>query len=114
MEAPVLGSSELSIPTFSNIELDRDPAFTTYHNILVDLGAAGGLVALTFFTIFTAICFHRARGSHRITLAFLLAPALFNSYLPFAPNPLGVIVAAALVFICRLNKEELGVLDRHE
>ena len=106
LDNPIFGSSEFSIPEVSNRELRRDPPFTTYHNIIVDLAAAGGIFSVLLYLIFSAACLILSKGIDRVTVALLFAPALFNSYIPFAPNPLGVMIGSAIVLLCRLNTEK--------
>lgn len=103
-ESPLLGLSELSIPSVSNEVLNRNPPFTTYHNVLIDLASSGGLFALFSYLGFGAYCFMRAVGLNKVTVLFIFAPALFNTFIPFAPNMLGILSGALLVMLCNLYK----------
>ena len=103
-ESPLLGSSVLSIPSISNEVLNRNPAYTTYHNVLIDLASSGGLFALLSYLMFGLYCVSRAVGSAKLTVLFIYAPALFNTFIPFAPNMLGALSGALLVILCRLYK----------
>ena len=103
-ESPLLGSSELSIPSISNEILKRNPAYTTYHNVLIDLASSGGLFAVLGYLMFALYCVSRAVGYDKLTVLFIYAPALFNTFIPFAPNMLGALSGALLVVLCRLYK----------
>lgn len=102
-EWPVLGLSELSIPSVSNEVLNRNPAYTTYHNVLIDLASSGGAFAVLSYLIFALFCFFRAVGYDKLTVMFIYAPALSNTFIPFAPNMLGVLSGALLVMLCRFH-----------
>jgi O-antigen ligase len=103
-ESPLLGSSELSIPSISNEILNRTPPYTTYHNVLIDLASSGGLIAVLGYLMFGLYCVSRAVGYAKLTVLFIYAPALFNTFIPFAPNMLGALSGALLVILCRLYK----------
>ena len=103
-ESPLLGSSELSVPSISNEILNRNPAYTTYHNVLIDLASSGGLFAVLGYLMFALYCVSRAVGYDKLTVLFIYAPALFNTFIPFAPNMLGALSGALLIILCRLYK----------
>ena len=113
-ERPLLGLSELSIPSVSNEVLNRYPAYTTYHNVLIDLASSGGVFAVLGYLTFALYCVSRAAGYDRITVLFIYAPALFNTFIPFAPNMLGVLSGALLVVLCRFYKRPESGSERPE
>ena len=106
VERPLLGLSELAIPSVSNEVLNRDPAYTTYHNVLIDLASSGGVFAILSYLLFALFCFFRASRSDKLIVLFIYAPALFNTFLPFAPNMLGVLSGAILVKVCKFYRPE--------
>lgn len=89
---PFFGLGESSISEFSNKVLHRDPPFTTFHNFFVDIIFSAGIFGLLSASILIILIYNMVgKGINSYILTFLLAPALFNTFYPFAPNILGLI-----------------------
>lgn len=102
--SPFFGLGESSIPEYSNQILNRYPPFTTYHNIFVDIMYSAGIIGLSIALLNTILIFQLVGSMRsRYTLALLIAPALFNTYYPFAPNILGIITGCWIVLMYRTN-----------
>lgn len=97
-ESPFWGMGESSIPEYSNEVLNRNPPFTTYHNIFVDVLYSAGLLGLIAMIIYILLMLAMVPNTKsKYLLLFLLAPSLFNTFYPFAPNMLGLITGTWLV-----------------
>ncbi len=87
--APLIGLGENSIPDVSNAILNRDPPFTTYHNVIMDVLAISGVIGFVIYSFLFLYIFVRIERDHRLIYLMLMAPALLNTYIAFMPNPLG-------------------------
>ena len=97
-KSPFWGMGESSIAEYSNEVLHRNPPFTTYHNILVDVLYSAGLFGFIAMIAFVLAMFRMVPNfKSKYLLLFLLAPSLFNTYYPFAPNILGLITGTWIV-----------------
>jgi len=97
-ESPFLGMGESSIPEYSNEILHRNPPFTTYHNVFVDVLYSAGSLGLIALMIFVLAMFEMVSSAKsKYLLLFLLAPSMFNTFYPFAPNILGLITGTWIV-----------------
>ena len=97
-ESPFWGMGESSIPEYSNKVLNRNPPFTTYHNVFVDVLYSAGTFGLIAMVIFVLAMFAMVpKANSKYLLLFLLAPSIFNTFYPFAPNILGLITGTWIV-----------------
>jgi O-antigen ligase len=102
--APLLGHGENAIPYISNAVLNRDPAYTTYHNVVLDVLAISGLfgfIVYSFLFVYTFLVIDR---SHRFIYLLIMAPALANTYIAFMPNPLGGIIGCFIFYSIRFRR----------
>jgi hypothetical protein len=102
--SPLIGLGESSIPSYSNEVLNRDPAYTTYHNVIIDLLYSGGVVStLLYFSILFIFFIKITNISSIIFISFLLAPSLANTYFIFSFNILGGFVGLVMLYVYRLK-----------
>lgn len=106
IQNPILGSSEISIPEKSNNILQRENAFTTYHNVFMDTLVSGGVIGLLLLSSLFICLFSWVQKSHRFALLMLLLPSLFNTFFVFSPNILGALSATFVLYSMRLKDEK--------
>ena len=97
--APLIGLGENAIPEVSNAILNRNPPYTTYHNVLFDVLAISGVIGFVIFSFLFVYIFVRLEHGHRLVYLMLMAPALLNTYIVFMPNPLGGILGVFVVYL---------------
>ena len=85
-ESPIWGNGESKISQYSNIFLNRTPAFTTYHNVFVDLLFSGGVISFLFYCILLVVVYSHLKFKDSIFLSLLLAPSILNTYYLFSFN----------------------------
>jgi O-antigen ligase len=102
--APLIGLGENAIPEVSNAVLKRDPAFTTYHNVVLDVLAISGVVGFVVYSFLFVYFFSVIDQSHRFIYLLLMAPALANTYIAFMPNPLGGILGVFIFYSIRFKR----------
>ena len=103
-ESPILGLAETTIPDYSNNILNRHQAYTTYHNIFIDVVYSTGSVGLVALLCHYLVLYALVGVENWVSLSFILAPSLFNSYLVFAPNAIGFICAVWIILAFREGK----------
>ena len=96
--APILGLGENAIPVVSNEVLNRNPAYTTYHNVLLDVLAVSGIIGFLLYGFIFIYTLSFIEKGHRFIFLMLMAPALLNTYYAFMPNPLGGILGAFIFY----------------
>ncbi len=107
-ESPIFGLGESAIPLYSNEILNRDPAYTTFHNVFVDVLFSGGLVAFLLYLLIILYFFTNANKIFWFMfLFFLLAPSMLNTYYVFSFNILGGFVGIVLLYLDRIENEYL-------
>ena len=105
-ESPLIGLGESAIASFSNEILDRDPAYTTYHNAFIDILFSGGLVSLLIYILMLLVFFIKAKKlSWFIVIFFLFAPSMLNTYYVFSFNILGGFVGIVILYVDRIQRE---------
>jgi len=102
--APLLGLGENAIPDISNAVLKRDPAYTTYHNVVLDVLAISGIVGFVVYSFLFVYIFSVIDQSHRLIYLLLMAPALANTYIAFMPNPLGGVLGVFIFYSIRFKR----------
>jgi hypothetical protein len=102
--APLLGLGENAIPDISNAILKRDPAYTTYHNVVLDVLAISGIVGFVVYSFLFVYIFSVIDQSHRLIYLLLMAPALANTYIAFMPNPLGGVLGVFIFYSIRFKR----------
>ena len=102
--APLIGLGENAIPEVSNAVLKRDPAYTTYHNVVLDVLAISGVVGFVVYSFLFVYFFSVIDQSHRFIYLLLMAPALANTYIAFMPNPLGGILGVFIFYSMRFKR----------
>ena len=113
-EAPLIGLGEGAIPDVTNMVLNRESGYTTYHNVIFDLLAISGIIGLLLWTITMVVIYKSIANSHRVIFLLLMIPALSNTYFAFMPNPLGGILGAFIFYSIRINQDmkvQEGVLN---
>lgn len=107
-ESPIFGLGESAIPLYSNEILNRDPAYTTFHNVFVDILFSGGLVALLVYLLIILYFLSKANKVFWFMfLFFLLAPSMLNTYYIFSFNILGGFVGLVLLYMERIESKYL-------
>ena len=88
-ESPLTGQGEASI--FPLTEYLGPRGFTSYHNLIVDVIAISGI--LGGMALFLLFLFFLMKIDFKYWVIFFLvwAPAMSNTFLPYSPNPLGLI-----------------------
>ena len=105
--APLIGLGENAIPDISNAILNRDPPYTTYHNVLFDVLAISGVIGFVIFSFLFVYIFARLERGHRLVYLMLMAPALLNTYIVFMPNPLGGILGVFVFYSINVRRNRL-------
>ncbi|WP_320820872.1 hypothetical protein [Thalassolituus sp.] len=98
LQSPFWGNAESTIPAFSNSFLNRDPAFTTFHNMFFDILYINGMFGLFLFLMSVLVYFYMFGRKHFYFAGFLMLPALFNTYYPFSLNILGGLVGVLAIY----------------
>lgn len=106
--SPLIGNGESSIPEFSNEYLNRDPAFTTFHNIFFDVLYIGGGLGFLFLILAMTSYFYMFGVKYLYLAVLIVLPALLNTYYPFALNILGGVVGVLAVYHYRLRTQRGG------
>jgi len=102
--SPIIGLGESSIPSYSNEVLNRVPAYTTYHNVIIDSLYSGGIIStLLYFSILFVFFTKITNISWIIFISFLLIPSLANTYFIFSFNILGGFVGLIMLYAYRLK-----------
>jgi len=110
--APLIGLGENSIPDVSNAILNRDPPFTTYHNVIMDVLAISGVIGFVIYSFLFLYVFVRIERDHRLIYLMLMAPALLNTYIAFMPNPLGGMLGVFVFY--SINVRRNRQIERRE
>lgn len=92
-EKPILGWGESSIPDYLSQYFFRDPQYTTFHNVLVDVLFSAGTVGLFLYAMLIATFVFMIGVRNIIYSALLLLPSIMNTYYPFSPNIIGAFLA---------------------
>lgn len=101
-KSPLIGLGESSIPSYSNEVLNRDPPYTTYHNVIIDLLYSGGVISTLLYFLILLVFFNKITNiSSLIFIFFLLAPSLANTYFIFSFNILGGFVGLVMLYAYR-------------
>ena len=106
--APFIGLGENAIPEISNAVLNRDPPYTTYHNVLFDVLAISGVLGFLIYSFLFIYFFIRIENEHRLIYLLLMAPALLNTYIAFMPNPLGGILGVFIFYSISVKRNRLN------
>ena len=106
--APLIGLGENAIPEISNAVLNRDPPYTTYHNVLFDVLAISGVLGFLIYSFLFIYFFIRIENEHRLIYLLLMAPALLNTYIAFMPNPLGGILGVFIFYSISVKRNRLN------
>ena len=93
LEKPLFGNGFSSIPVYALEAIGRE-SLTSYHNVVVDVVFASGLVGFISLLFVYLIFFSMIGKKNFIIGAILLAPSLLNTFFPFSPNLLGGFIAA--------------------
>lgn len=101
VDRPFIGFGESSIPDFSNRFLHRNPPFTTFHNVFIDVVFSSGILGIFSFVIFLLVSLFLVGRKHFLFFLLLLAPSFFNTFFPFSPNILGLFVGALMLLLHR-------------
>jgi len=105
--APLIGLGENAIPEVSNAILNRNPPYTTYHNVLFDVLAISGVIGFVIFSFLFVYIFVRLEHGHRLVYLMLMAPALLNTYIVFMPNPLGGILGVFVFYSINVRRNRV-------
>lgn len=105
--APFIGLGENAIPDVSNAILNRDPPYTTYHSVIMDMLAISGVVGFVIYSFLFVYIFVRIESDHRLVYLMLMAPALLNTYIAFMPNPLGGILGAFIFYSIKVRRNRV-------
>lgn len=97
-ESPFFGNGESKIPHYSNVFLNRNPPFTTYHNVFIDLLFSGGIISFLIYSFLLVIVYSKLKCKDCILLSMFLAPSLLNSYYLFSFNVLSGFISIWIVY----------------
>lgn len=105
-DSPLIGLGESAIPGYSNEVLNRDPAYTTYHNAFIDILFSGGLVSfIVYLLILLHFFFKTKKLSWFFVAFFLFAPSMLNTYYVFSFNILGGFIGIVLMYMDKIQRE---------
>lgn len=104
-ESPIFGKGEGQIPFYSNLILNRDPAFTTFHNVFVDIFFSGGVFAFIFYITLLFLVFLKLKYKDWLLFSLFLAPSLLNTYFLFSFNVLSGFLSVWVVYKIKLAEK---------